>query len=168
MLRRLYFVLPNTTALSCIVDELEQAGIDNQHLAVAAHHPEKLQQLGLRVQSDVHDKGALIERLLWTSNLALFFIATLVAVAMTFKDGFTLWLLIPTTVMLLSFTAGLRFTRVPNMHVPDFADTLRHGELLLMVDIHRDRVAEIEDLVHRRHPEATVGGVGWASDLLHV
>lgn len=168
MLRRLYFVLPNATVLSHIVQELRQAGIDNRHLAVAAHAPDNLHHLGLRVQSDLHDKGELIERALWTANLLLFFLATLAAVAVAFKYGLTPWLLLPAVLMAASFAAGLRFTRVPNVHIPEFTDALRHGELLLMVDVPRARVAEIEDRVHRRHPEATVGGVGWASELLHV
>ena len=39
----------------------------------------------------------------------------------------------------------------------------RHGEILLMVDVTEERVADIENLVHRHHPEATVGGVSWGT-----
>ncbi|MBI5039891.1 MAG: hypothetical protein HZB57_01360, partial [Gammaproteobacteria bacterium] len=63
---------------------------------------------------------------------------------------------------------GVRFTHVPNIHLREFAAALRHGELVLMVSVPRNRVAEIEDLVHRHHPDAAVGGVGWSSDLLHI
>ena len=168
MLRRLYFILPDTTALRHITDELQAAGIDDGHLSVTSYRPEALQDIGVRVKSDVNDAGAVLERVLWSGNLLLFFVATLGAVVLAFKNGFTAWLLVPLAVMAATFIAGLRFTRVPNAHVADFNEALRHGELLLMVDVRRERVAEIEDRVHRRHPEAAVGGVGWASDLLHV
>lgn len=64
--------------------------------------------------------------------------------------------------------AGFLFTDVHNVHLNEFREALQHGEILLMVDVPVRRVAEIEDLVYHRHPEVTVGGVGWASHLLHV
>ena len=36
-----------------------------------------------------------------------------------------------------------------------------HGEEILLVDVPRTHVHEIEQLVSRRHPETGVGGVGW-------
>jgi hypothetical protein len=38
---------------------------------------------------------------------------------------------------------------------------LRHGEVVVMVDVPADRVHEVEGMVSRQHPEAGVGGVGW-------
>jgi hypothetical protein len=54
------------------------------------------------------------------------------------------------------------------VHLGEFRDALAHGEVLLMVDVPRGRVSEVEDRVHRHHPEATVGGVGWSADMLRV
>ena len=50
---------------------------------------------------------------------------------------------------------------VPDVHLTEFTDALSHGEILLMVDVPASRVAEIEDFVHHRYPEAVVGGVSW-------
>jgi hypothetical protein len=47
-------------------------------------------------------------------------------------------------------------------------DAMRHGELLLMVDVPVWRVERVEALVHKHHPEAVVGGVGWHIDALHI
>ena len=44
---------------------------------------------------------------------------------------------------------------VRNMHA--------HGEILLMVDVTEERVADVENLVHHHHPEAAVGGVSWGT-----
>lgn len=35
-----------------------------------------------------------------------------------------------------------------------------------MVDVPSGQVAEVEETVHRRHPEAIAGGVGWSVDAL--
>ena len=57
---------------------------------------------------------------------------------------------------------------VPDVHLTEFTDALSHGEVLLMVDVPVDRVAEIEKAVHHRHPEAVVGGVSWAVDAFGI
>lgn len=167
MLRRLYFVIPSVATVTTIINELKQAGVDARHLSVATLKAELSRQLGVRVRTDLSDRGALLERVLWTTNLILFLLATLAAVALALSYGFTAWLLAPVSIMFATFIAGLRFTHIPNAHIQDFADALRHNELLLMVDVPPRRVHEIEELVHQ-HPDATVGGVGWASELLRV
>lgn len=37
-----------------------------------------------------------------------------------------------------------------------------------MVDVPKQRVAEIEELMYRRHPEATAGGTGWTIEALGI
>ena len=56
--------------------------------------------------------------------------------------------------------------RIPNVHLDEFRDALAHGEILLMVDVAQQRVADIEDCVHHNHPETTIGGVGWGTEAL--
>lgn len=166
MLRRLYFILPSTASVSTLVRELQESGIDSGHITVASREPVPLQQLGIRLQNDIFDRGARIERLLWTLNLVVFVFALIVTLGLLFTRGLSPALLIPVLIMAACFGAGLRFTHVPNVHLEDLADALNHGELILMTDVPPGRVAEIESLVHRRHPEAGIGGVGWWSDVL--
>ena len=45
------------------------------------------------------------------------------------------------------------------------ADTVLF-ELPSSAHLSRERVADIEDKVHRRHPQAVVGGVGWSIQAL--
>jgi hypothetical protein len=77
--------------------------------------------------------------------------------------GLTAWLLLCIAIMVATFLAGLGFTHVPNTHLDEFHDALTHGEILLMVDTGEAQIADIENRVHRHHPEATVGGVGWGT-----
>jgi hypothetical protein len=48
---------------------------------------------------------------------------------------------------------------VPNSRLKAFQPAIESGKVLMMVDVPMRRVAEICELVERRHPEATSGGV---------
>jgi hypothetical protein len=63
---------------------------------------------------------------------------------------------------------GDRFAHVPNVHLQEFRDALRHGEILLMIDVPQQRVDEVEYRVLARHPEAVAGGSSWNAPLLHT
>jgi hypothetical protein len=54
------------------------------------------------------------------------------------------------------------------VHLTEFTDALAHGEILLMVDVSLHRVAEIENFVHRHHPEAAISGTSWTIDALGI
>jgi hypothetical protein len=72
-------------------------------------------------------------------------------------------------VMIASFTIGALFAlRMPTVHLDEFHEALRHGELLLMVDVSRDCVEDIEELMRHRHPEAVTGSSGWTPDAFGV
>jgi hypothetical protein len=70
-------------------------------------------------------------------------------------------------VMLGTFLLGGWFSsKVPHTHLTDMRVPLGHGEVVLMVDVPRNRIGAVDQLVRRHHPEAEVGGVGWTSPLL--
>jgi hypothetical protein len=88
---------------------------------------------------------------------------------MALISGDTLWSIVAIFVMLATFIAGELFVVfVPDVHLSEFSDALSHGEILLMVDVAKNQVAEVENLVHRHHPEAVVGGVGWTLDAFGI
>jgi hypothetical protein len=125
---------------------------------------------GLPEASDAqrHDLARHLETFLWDSNLVVFGVALGALLTLGLSSGLTAWLLLPLAIMLASFLAGLRFTRLPNVHLDEFRDALSHGEILLMVDVPVARVADIENRVHRHHPEAAVGGVGWGTTVMNI
>ena len=49
---------------------------------------------------------------------------------------------------------------IPNTRLRRFEHAIEEGELLMMVDVPKDRVEEIEALVKSHHPEADVEGHG--------
>ena len=67
------------------------------------------------------------------------------------------------------FIAGTWFSiKAPNAHIDEFSDVLAHGEFLLTVIVVKNRVVEIEDMVHCCHPKISTGGVGWSTEALGV
>ncbi|MGA7799280.1 MAG: hypothetical protein WCC36_00565 [Gammaproteobacteria bacterium] len=168
MNRRLYFVVANPADARRLVDELQQAGLDETHIHVLARARKTLDGLPAATSEQQHDRGHTVERTLWNGNLALFAVAAAVLVGLLITRGATLWTVVPGAVMVASVIAGVLFTHVPNTHLDEFRDAMAHGELVVMADVPRGRVASIEEAVHRRQPEATLGGVGWSTDALRV
>ncbi|NWG76654.1 MAG: DUF1269 domain-containing protein, partial [Rubrivivax sp.] len=54
---------------------------------------------------------------------------------------------------------GMVGVGLPNSRIEQYQQAIEDGQLLLMVDVHRDRVEEIEALVTRHHPHAELEGV---------
>ena len=67
--------------------------------------------------------------------------------------------------MIATFVAGEYFVvHIPNVHLNEFTNALAHGEILLMVDVPKDSVAQIEHFIHHKYPVAVIGGVSWSVD----
>jgi hypothetical protein len=147
MKRRIFFLLPDPEHARYVVDDLKHLQVDQAHLHIISQ-PEK-------------DNVYNIERTLWSGNIILFFMAafvTFVFLAFQLYYFAALTLVIMFTCLIL----GSLFTiKIPNVHVSEFDAALKHGEVLLIVDAKKQQVHDIDDIVHRRHPEAITGGVGW-------
>ena len=163
MKRRLYFLLPDKAHALSVVDELahERISIENMHaLGSQGTQLDDLPSASLRQYNDTANH---LENFLWNANLLSFVVALGIFIVLLVTTGWNLWLLVPAAIMMANFLAGLRFTRLPNTHLDEFRDAMAHGEILLMVDVPEQQVADIENLVHHHHPEATVGGVSWGT-----
>jgi hypothetical protein len=167
MHRRLYFLFPTESDARRVANEIRRAGIDEKHIHTVAGPAGKAPGAPQGTGGG-QDKAGRVEHWLWNANLALFGMALIGLIASLFW-GFSLWSALAIGVMLATFFVGERFTStIPNVHLDEFQDALKHSEILLMVDVPKAKVVQIEELVHRRHPEATVGGVGWSLDALHT
>jgi hypothetical protein len=167
--RRLYFLLPDNGHAGTVVRELEARGIERRFMHAIAGHGGDANGLPVASRMQRNDLGARIERYLWGGNLVLFFLALIALVILAVLSLPWWWLLLPAGIMLVSFLTGLEFVmHTPNVHLAEFQSAMRHREILLMVDVPVGQVAEVEEAVHRRHPEAIAGGVGWSVDALPV
>lgn len=168
MKRRLYFLFPDREAAQRAVADLDALGVPRDHLHALAREGVELGDLPPASERQRQDLLGRIERGVWSGNLVLFGLAgagLLVAAWFGSAIGITAAVI----VMLLSFLGGAWFAMtVPDVHREEFRTALQHGEILLMVDVSRDCVTDVEALMHRRHPEAVTGGSGWTPDAFGV
>jgi len=167
--RRLYFLLPDVAHARAVVAKLETNGIERKYTHVIAAQGIDLEGLPLSSPNQRMDLGARLETIFWDGNLVLFFLALMVLTVLFLMNASGFWLLVPAIIMLTTFIAGVGFTKyIPNVHLSEFADALRHQEILLMVDVPVGQVARVEKLIHSNHPEAVAGGVGWHIAALQI
>ena len=169
MKRRLYFLFPDSGHARTVVNEVAAQGIQRKFIHAIAGQGGDLNGLPAASQSQQQDLGSRIESFLWDSNLALFFAALFAMLVIVLLQVEWFWLLLPVGLMLVCFFMGLKFvTHIPDVHLADFQDAMLHREILLMIDVPAGQVAKVEELVHRHHPEAVVGGVGWNINALQL
>jgi hypothetical protein len=167
MLRRLFFLFPDEEQAQRVADQLIDINISKRRIHAIAPG-KKLRKLPGATKRQQNDTAFRAQSILWNFNLLLFTLATIVFLV-TLVTGNLFLIIAALAIMLVTFFAGEQFVvRVPDVHLTEFTDALAHGEILLMVDVPASRVAEIENFVHRRHPEAVVGGVGWSMDAFGI
>jgi hypothetical protein len=166
--RRLYFTFPRPAQARRAVDELVAGGVARSAVHVVAHDATAIADLPAATSAQRHDRVWTLERLYWNTNLVVFFVSLLGLLVALYVDRPAV-AVAALLVMAATFLTGERFAvRVPHAHLDEQRVPLRHGEVLVMVDVPADRVHEVESLVSRQHPEASVGGVGWHIHGLNV
>jgi hypothetical protein len=144
-----------------VVDELERAGIERANMHTIARGDVDITGLPRASDAQRKDRVWFWEQVFWTGNLALFGLSLLGCV-LALWEGSVAGLIFSLLVVMVTFLLGNRFAVVtPHVHLDEMRVPLLHGEVVLMVDLPRARVEEIEQLISRHHPEAGVGGVGW-------
>jgi hypothetical protein len=162
MWRRLYIAVPEAAHAHRVVGELEQAGIDRTNMHTIARRDVDITGLPAATDAQRRDRIWLWDRMIWNGNLVLFGLSAigLGAAVLTASPA---WAVAAGVVMIATFLAGRHFAvAIPHVHLGEMRVPLLHGEVVLMVDVPRARLGEIEQLVIRHHPEAGVGGVGWS------
>jgi hypothetical protein len=162
MRRRLYFLLPDLGSAIQTANDLLLARVEDSSMHFLARRGMSLGKLReasyLQKTDAVH--GAELGFVL--GGLGGFLIG--IYIYLTPPEGVTFELvtvLIAAVVgaLLGAWAASLVALSVPNSRLKSFHKEIDAGKLLLMVDIPPSRIDEIQDLVHRRHPEATAHGI---------
>ena len=168
MKRRLYFLFSDTGQARSAVADLDGLGVDREHMHVLARPGVDLSGLPPATERQRSDLLKRLEQTLWGGNLLLFG-AAFAGLVLAVVFGSVIGMVLAVAVMIISFVSGALFAlRMPMVHLDEFHEALRHGELLLMVDVSRDRVDDVEELMRHRHPEAVTGGSGWTPDAFGV
>jgi hypothetical protein len=68
-----------------------------------------------------------------------------------------------------SFFLGDRFaSHVPHVHMEDCRVPLKHSEILLLVDVPRWHVRQVEVQIRKAFPDVEVGGVSWTVEAFGI
>jgi len=166
MLRRLFFLFPDVHHTRQVVDELRNVSVDQSRLHAMARPGIDLSMLPASTSQQKSDRVWFLEQLFWYGNLGLFALA-LTGLFISLYWGHPIWSLFAIVVVFATFIAGERFAvMLPHAHLDEVHGALAHGEILLMVDVPKQRIPEINELVLKHHPEAELGGVGWTVGAL--
>jgi hypothetical protein len=168
MSRRLYFLFPDTTQTKNAVEHLESLGIETERMHTVARHDVDLSGLPVATDRQRRDRLGRLENGLWRGNLLVFGLAVL-GLAAAGLTNHPLLALAAIAVMVATVAGGAWFAiRLPHVHLAEFSQAIHHGEILLMVDVSRNCVDDVEALMQNRHPEAVAGGSDWTPGLFGV
>lgn len=168
MKRRLYFLFPDLSHATIAFTDLKGIGVDPSLIHAIVRPGSDLTGLPPATERQRDDLLGRLERIFWNGNLALFALAMggyLLAVALNSTAG----MIVAGLVMVASVAGGTWYAiTAPHVHIDEFHAALEHGEILLMVDVSRDCVSDVEELMYRRHPEAVVAGSSWTPNIFGV
>lgn len=162
-MRRLYFLVPDVDSAAKIVDELLLARVEERHLHIVARDEHALEEAHLP-EATLLEKSDFIPAL--ERGMAVGGATGLLAgvAAVTFPPA---GLILGGGAILGISLAGAGVgawlssmigVSVPNTRLKEFEQAIADGHLLMLVDVPRERIEEIEELVKRHHPEAEVEG----------
>lgn len=156
MRRRLYFLLPDTDTAKNIVDELLLARISDNHIHLLAKDDSRLKGLpvaGILQKTDLMhglELGLIIGG--FTGMVAGALLSLLPDHFMA-AAAFTVICTIAGSVI-GAWAAGMIGANLQNSRLRMFQADIKQGKILLMVDVPRDDVERIHDMIHSHHPEA--------------
>jgi hypothetical protein len=161
-MRRIYFLVPSVASARAIVDELLLARVEQRHIHIVAREGTPLEDLPEAGIAQTSDLIPAIEKGLAAGGLSGLLAG---ALAVTFPPaGLVLGggALLGLTAFGAGFGAWMSSMvgiGLPSGRLKPFEDAIALGELLMMIDVPRDRVEEVEAVVRRHHPEAVLEGI---------
>lgn len=159
-MRRIYFLVPNIDVTHKIVDELRREQVEDRHIHILAKRDTPL---GDMPEASVFEKTDFIPALergaaLGATTGLLAGLAGLRFAGFAIAGGPVLGILFAgaTIGAMMSGLAGLQ---VGNSRVKEFADAIERGEFLVMIDIAKDRIETMRQLISKHHPSAEFEGI---------
>ena len=162
MKRRLYYMLPDVPSARAMLDELLLARVEERYMHFYAKEgalPAGMPEVNFFQKTDlVHGVG----------------VGILIGAASGLIAGSLLLIFPPEDIAMRaiallasalggavfgSWVSGMAAAAIPNSRLKPFRDGIERGQVLLIVDLPLRRVAEIEEMIARRHPEISFGGM---------
>jgi len=158
--QRLYFILPHLQVCKQLVIELEEAGLEEQYIHIMADESVDLKNLPV---AHINDTTEITRGLEWGAGIGgvAGFLAGQLVINFSPEElmlGNTLILLI-TTLSGVGFgglMSALMGANQPKHELENIELRLRHGEIVLMLDIPNHRIQMTEEMIKRLHPDITI------------
>ncbi|MBL6987514.1 MAG: DUF1269 domain-containing protein [Methylobacter sp.] len=159
-MRRIYFLVPTIETTHKIVKELQTEGIEDRHIHILAKRDtplEGLPEAGVSIKTDFLPA---VER-----GLALGGTTGLLAglVGLRFAGfaiaGGPLLGIIMAGATIGSLMGGLAGMNSGNSRLKQFEDAIEQGQLLMLVDIPKERIDAISQLISKHHPTVQFEGI---------
>ncbi len=161
MVRRIYFLVPDVTTTKRIVDELLLARIEERHIHVIAKSGTPMEDLPEANLLQKSDFIPAVERGLalggTTGILAGLVAVTLPATAPMLAGGILLMATL-SGAGIGAWAGGMVGVSVGNTRIKQFEKAIEAGQLLLLADVPKSRVDEIEERVKQHLPEVEIEG----------
>lgn len=160
-MRRIYFLVPDVSTTKRIVNELLLARIDERHIHVIAKSGTPMEDLPEANLFQKSDFIPAVERGLAlggsTGILAGLVAITLPASAPMLAGGVLLMATL-SGAGIGAWAGGMIGVSVENTRIKQFEDAIEAGQLLLLADVPKSRVEEIEERVKQHIPQVEIEG----------
>jgi hypothetical protein len=159
-MRRIYFLAPNIETTHKIVDELRAEGIEDRHMHILAKRDTPLEDMPEASEFQKTDFMSAAERgaALGAATGLLAGLVGLRFAGFSIAGGPVLGILVygATIGAMMSGLAGLQ---VGNSKVKKYVGAIERGEVLVMVDIPKERIDAMSKLIIKHHPSAQFEGI---------
>lgn len=160
-MRRIYFLAPNIETTHKIVNELRAEGIEDRHMHILAKRDAPLEDMPEASEFQKTDFMSAAERgaALGAATGLLAGLVALRFAGFVIAGGPVLRILVygATIGAMMSGLAGLH--QVGNSKVKNYEEAIERGEVLVMVDIPKERIDAISKLINKHHPAAQFEGI---------
>jgi hypothetical protein len=160
-MRRLYFVFPDINTAKTVVDELLLKRVTDQQIHMVAKDGARLDDLPEASLMQKSDFIPAVERGLAyggvTGILAGIAAVTFPPAGLALGGGAILAASLAGA-GIGAWLSGMIGVSVANSRIQQFEKAINAGGILMMVDVPKERMAEINQLVNGRHPNVKVGG----------
>ncbi len=161
MFKRIYLLSPDVDHALSVVSELEASGVGREHIHTLARGDIDIGLLPPATREQERSNLWFFDRLFWVSDMILYMLAFVFFTLALYFEFYT-WALVAFILMSIAWAIGEIYTiREPHVHLTGVKEAIASGEILLMVDIPKQRVREIDTMISKHHPEIDHGVIGW-------
>ncbi len=162
MRRRLYFILPDGKMAEKVEQELLLSKIDDSHIHFHSTIEANLGELpkaNLFQKTDlVHGMGVGLVAGGLTGTVVGFIVYLLPELGVALGHAPILGLAILGAIF-GTWVSGMIAVSCPNSRLKSFQKSIDQGQILLMVDVPKERVSEINEMIRSHHPKADQKGI---------